>query len=90
MYYLIEGTQIDGEHQYRIRSVVESDVELVEDSALQILIENHAFGFDDRDPGIDYDDFYTYGDGLTAITKPNFKEITDSEYAVLCKLGMAY
>ena len=88
MYYMIKGTQIDGEHHYSIKSVVESTIELTQDEAYRKLIECHAFGYDSDD--IDPDDFGTYGDGMTSILFSSCQQISDNDYGCLRRLGFAY
>ena len=89
--YIIRGTQIDGCHEYRIYSFVETEEEMTMEKAEKILLENHAFGYDpddeDNDPN---DEYFNYGDGLTAIKFRGLEQITDEDYAVLKKLRLAF
>lgn len=72
------GEQIDGEHEYRIHSVMECEHEPTTEQAQKYLVEMHAFGYCEDQDGLDADDFSTYGDGQTAINLIEVQEIPDN------------
>lgn len=87
--YLISGTQLDGEHEYTITLLYRGD-KLTAEMALELLVKHHAFGYISDDEGIDFEDFSTYGDGLTAIDYSGFVELTEIQLEVITCLGLAY
>ena len=74
--YLIKGTQTDGEHEYFIHSMVELECRPSDKEALNILIKDHAFGYDPDDEN-DPENFMSYGDGLTRIEHTHTRRLTD-------------
>lgn len=87
--YIINGIQIDGEHEYYIHSIIQQNKNMTDEIAARILMENHAFGYDQDDENNDPNDpNFNYGDGLTNIKLLSFSEITKEQFNVLRELGL--
>jgi len=87
--YLISGTQLDGEHEYSINCLFRGD-KLTAKEAQRQLVMQHAFGGIDEGDEVDFEDFSTYGDGLTAIQYAEFVELTEVQLEVIKCLGLVY
>jgi len=88
-FWLIEGEQLDGEHGYRIFAKIEQLEKPTHDQRQKVLVERHAFGYDEDAP-VDFYNFNTYGDGMTAIRHYRIEEISHREFEILEKLRITY
>ncbi len=91
-FYIIKGTQIEGDHEHSIQIAyifpynkeVLSDREKLLKEAHKALIREFSFGFNE-DEDFDPDDSETYGDGRTIIKIDSVDMVPEEDYDILKK-----
>jgi len=83
-YFLIHGTQVDGEHEYQCFDVLNTHDDVSQPSGEECLLklrQRNLFGYENEDEP---------GDDLTGIQFEHVEEITPEDYVTLRRLKVIY
>lgn len=89
-YYLIDGTQQDGDHEYRIQTIIESEREPIWEEGFIALVIEHSFEYNEDDYAfnIEMDDINC--EDSTLIQYTGQERISYEHAKVLSKLTNMY